>query len=143
MSPEQQSPFRAVLQQISGLAGTLVTVMLNQQRQKEKAINTISKALEQTYLYYKRQETGMLADRDRQEKLVSLWRKAANAMAFVDQDLAETCRMKSQYWIDPIQYSHTEVSRITMHLDTVNEQYRKLLVPRVVRKEERANNREQ
>ena len=141
MISEQPSPFRTFIQQLSGITGTLVTYLLNKQNQKAKALDAISEALEKTYLHYKRRDEGILYDSDRQEELIGLWRKAANAMSFVDPELAETCRMKFQYWLNPNQYSHSEVSRITMDLDRVNEQYRKLLSPSIVKKEERAKKR--
>lgn len=130
-----KSAIRAVLDQVSNVAGPIVDLLVNHEEQKREALNAISSAIHGTYLYYEDYSRTLVIDRARQKSLVELWRVAANVMAPVDQELAEACRLKATYWISPMNYDHDEQSRITMDLDRVNDQYRKLLVPRVVKKE--------
>ncbi|PZF71125.1 hypothetical protein DN068_20730 [Taibaiella soli] len=103
---------------------------LPQEQKKENALRSISHALNETCLYYRDGENGYLPDRDREKMLVKYWSAAAIAIQRYDPDLAVTCDLKSEFWVNPDNFNYDDIESLGIGLNTVRETYWRLLNPR-------------
>ncbi len=119
-----------LINSLVGILGPIATSSRENEAKKDQALRAVSYALDETFLYYRDLRNGNLQDREREAQLVKLWSAAAIPLRHFDHDLANICDMKSEYWINPDQYTEVQVQEMGIKLDDVRGAYRKLLKPR-------------
>ncbi|MEW8073680.1 MAG: hypothetical protein AB2826_25000, partial [Candidatus Thiodiazotropha sp.] len=93
----------------------------------DAALQAVSAALSETQLYYKQLESDEGKSPDTEAELVRLWRSAAIPMRHVDQEFAEICQYKSQYWLEPSSWSREKVYEFRIELNSVQERFMRQL----------------
>ena len=98
----------------------------------DEALNAISKALNETSLYYRDIELGITPDPSQEKKamLVRLWAEAAIPMRVIDFHLSQICELKSEYWLNPKSWSNEKIHEIGIDLESIKEIYRLRLLDR-------------
>ncbi len=119
-----------LIDSLVNIMGPLATSSRENENKKDQALRAVSYALDETYLYYRELNNGMLEDREREAQLVKLWSAAAIPLRHFDLDLSRICDSKSQYWINPQGFNDDQVENLGIRLDDVRKAYRKLLKPR-------------
>jgi hypothetical protein len=66
---------------------------------------------------------------DREAQLAKYWSAAAIPMRHFDDQLASICDHKSEYWINPDNYTDEQVTNLGIELGEVRHAYRKMLSP--------------
>ncbi|MBF4987926.1 hypothetical protein [Methylophilus sp. 14] len=89
----------------------------------DAALKAVNEALNETQLYYSRLEKGVGTQRNDEEKLVKLWAAAAIPMRHIDEEFAEICQYKSQFWLEPSSWSIDKVREFRIELNSVQERY--------------------
>ena len=117
-----------VLDRIINLLGPIATLSKDRRELKDSALRAISTALNETYLYY-RDLGSKSRDPDREAMLVKYWSAAAIPLRHFDDELAGVCELKSEYWVNPENYTDEEVKKLGIELDSVRQAYRKMLTP--------------
>jgi hypothetical protein len=118
---------KEVLEGLSKILGPIATMTKERRELKDGALRAISNALDETYLYYRDIENGSNNNSDREAILARYWSAAAISIRHFDEDLANICDHKSEYWINPRRYSDREINDTRIQLDNVRDAYRKLL----------------
>ena len=90
----------------------------------DNALRSLSNALNETLLYYKSLDRGFARDIETESQLVKYWSAAAIPMRHIDQEFAEICEYKSQYWIEPESWSTDKIKEFRIGLEGVREKYR-------------------
>lgn len=93
----------------------------------------LSRALAETQLYLRDRERGVGRIQEREDGLVRMWTEAANALRSLDSALADTCYYKSQYWLEPDDWSEGKVQAKGIAIERLIETYAILLKARDVR----------
>ncbi len=117
---------------INGLAailGPIATLPKEKRELKDRALRAISNALYETYLYYRDLEKGSQKNLEREALLAKFWSAAAIPMRHFDTNLASKCDLKSEYWINPDNYSQSDIKELGIGLYDVRQAYRKMLHP--------------
>lgn len=123
-----------ILKGLTNILGPIATLSKEQRELKDMALNSISTALKETYIYYRDVEKGQSFNKeDKEAMLVNYWAAAAIPIRHFDQELALQCQQKSEYWINPNSYTNDDVKRLGISLDDVRRAYHKLLSPIVQR----------
>lgn len=118
-----------ILDGLIKLLGPIATLSKERRELKDTALRTISNALDETYLYYRDLENGIIRSSDREGLLSKYWSAAAISLRHFDSDLASICDHKSEYWINPDNYDKNLVQELGIKLGDVREAYRKMLSP--------------
>ncbi len=115
---------------ISGLLrllGNLPKYRTRSREQKDIALSSIISAANETKIYIKRvQRTGQ-TNREAEEKLSRLWAAASVPLRHFDQDLAERCLIKSDAWLNPENYSATDIAKFRIGIEQVYKEAKALL----------------
>lgn len=115
---------------VSGLLGLLNYFKenrTNRTEQKDLALSALLSATNETKIYITRvQKTGK-TDRETEEKLSRLWASVAVPLRHYDRDLADRCLMKSEYWLNPENYSATDIARFRIGIEQVYKESKRLL----------------
>ena len=96
---------------------------------KDNALRAISHALNETYLYYRDIEKGKPINLDIQKQLSNYWAAAAIPLRHIDENLALICEMKSEYWVNPENWSNEQIHEHGIALDDLRKKYRVMLAP--------------
>lgn len=118
-----------VIESLIKLLGPVATLSRERRELKDSALRSISTALNETYLYYRDLEKGSQRNLDREAQLTKYWSAAAIPLRHFDDELANICDYKSEYWVNPENYSDEEVSKLGIELGEVRQAYRKMLSP--------------
>lgn len=121
-----------VIEGLINLLGPIATLSKDRRELKNTALRSISNALDETYIYYRDLDFGP-RDLDREALIVKYWSAAAISMRHFDQNLANICDIKSEYWINPEAYDGEMVNQLGIRLDDVRQAYRKMLRPNTIR----------
>ncbi|HEX6038659.1 MAG TPA: hypothetical protein VFZ20_11490 [Longimicrobium sp.] len=105
---------------------------------RDNALRSISTALNETYLYYRDLGQGKPRDYDIEAQLSRYWSAAAIPIRHIDPELAGICEHKSEYWINPDQWTSEEVRQRGIELGEVRDRYRALLWPHFAKARDRA-----
>ncbi len=97
---------------------------------QDNALRAISHALNETFLYYRDVDGGKPRNLDVEAQLSRYWSAAAIPLRHLDQELAQVCEYKSEYWVNPENWKHEDVERLGIGLKKVRDQYRSLLSPK-------------
>lgn len=119
---------KEILDALSKLLGPIATLSKDQRELKDTALRAISIALDETYLYYRDLEGDRRRNLDREAQLVKYWSAAAIPLRHFDRNLSDICDYKSEYWINPNNYSNDEIISMGIELNSVREAYRKFRV---------------
>jgi hypothetical protein len=117
-----------VIERLVGLVTPMMDLKREHRELADSALKAISKALNETYLYYEGIEQGGQRNREIEAKLYQYWSEAAIPMRHIDVELAEICEHKSEYWLNPDHWDHTQTDRLGIGLADVRDRYRALLV---------------
>lgn len=96
---------------------------------KDNALRAISHALNETYLYYRDIESGRPINLDSQKQLSIYWSAAAIPLRHINEDLALICEFKSEYWVNPENWSDEEIHEHGIALNDLRKKYRALVAP--------------
>lgn len=118
-----------VIEGVVKLLGPVATLSKDRRELKDSALRAISTALDETYLYYRDLGKGSQRNMDREAQLAKYWSAAAIPMRHFDDQLANICDHKSEYWVNPDNYSDEEVVNLGIELGEVRQAYRKMLSP--------------
>ncbi|MGB3463136.1 MAG: hypothetical protein WBA33_14335 [Rhodanobacter lindaniclasticus] len=111
-------------------SGTILQVRKDHRELADKALNAVSRAINETYIYYRDVEAGDEIDKKRRDHLVHLWSQAAIPLRHIDLELAEICQYKSRYWLEPSNWRNEDVENFGIALEIVRDRYHALLQPR-------------
>lgn len=95
-------------------------------QQLTEGIDALVEALMETRLYYGTYRQTLIRDRKREEKLSRIWVKTSNKLRRVDEDLADRCNMKGQYWADPQTWTDNEYASAIISIENVERALIKL-----------------
>lgn len=112
-----------VLANLHRLASLLGTDRFRSDQQKDMALHAIFEAVNETRLYITRKRRNRL----KEENLVRLWAAAAVSIRHYDQDLAERCAIKSEYWINPNNFSEADIQRLRIGIGQVYSEIKDLV----------------
>jgi hypothetical protein len=118
-----------VIEGLINILGPIATLSKERRELKDSALRAISNALDETYLYYRDIDRGSLNNSEREALLSKYWSAAAIPMRHFDERLAGICDYKSEYWINPEQYSTEKIFELGIALEDVRRAYRKMLRP--------------
>jgi len=85
----------------------------------QRAVEGILRAVNETKLYIAALSRGKSRDNAREEELSRRWTEAASALHRIDDDLAQRCRLKGEYWADPDQWSESQLKEARILLTEV------------------------
>lgn len=114
---------------VSGLLGLLGNIRddrINTQNKKDLAVSLILTAVNETKIYLRRNQRTNKRSRKREEKLSRLWSAAAIPLNRFNRDLAERCLQKSEYWLNPENYTSADIKKFRIGLDQVYKEARKM-----------------
>jgi len=125
-----------VVERFVGLLPTVEKMSSARQNKKDDALVAISKALNETYLYYRDIEGGKARNLETEGELSRLWAAAAIPLRHLDQELASVCEYKSEYWVNPDTWNDEKIKVLGIGLRKVRDDYRRLLAPKQFSKRE-------
>lgn len=123
---------------LTALLGPLRAMSRDNREMRDNALRSISHALNETYIYYRGLNRGKERDIEIEDQLSRYWAAAAIPIRHLDDELAMICEHKSEYWLNPEQWSAEQVSGFGIELEKVRDSYRNQLRPFLSRK--KANN---
>ena len=118
-----------ILLGLSKILGPIATLSKDRRELKDSALRAISNALDETYLYYRDMEKGSLRNLDREALLVKYWSAASIPIRHFDSEISAICNSKSEYWINPDNYTNENIENMGIRLDDVRQAYRQMLKP--------------
>lgn len=119
--------FHWVVERLIGLLGPISKLQAEKRKLADEALATISHALNETYLYYRDVEAGNGSNKETEAELVKAWAAAAIPLRHIDDELAEICQYKSEYWLSPESWNKKRIKELGIGLDDVRERYREKL----------------
>jgi len=122
--------FDYFLNKLVELMGPIATLSRERRQLRTEALRAISTALQETKIYYRDQEVKG-RDLDREADLVRLWSNAAIPLNEIEPELALACEQKSEFWVNPDNWSSEEIQRFGIKLEDVSAAYRQLAVPKM------------
>ena len=109
----------------------LISELRKEQRQVgDAAARAISHALYETKLYYAGLERGNERNRDLEAMLSKHWAAASVPIRNIDQELAQVCASKAEYWINPEDWSEEQIKETGISLDKLHQHYKQQLHPK-------------
>lgn len=87
--------------------------------QRDLALSALIAATNETKIYISRVQRTGKTDRETEEKLCRLWGAAAIPLRSFNRDLAERCLTKSDYWINPNNYSAVDVAKLRIGIEQI------------------------
>lgn len=93
-----------------------------ERRLRESAIGTVMEAALQTKAYRYNLDNGAEPNRDKEEKLSTLWREAGYAISQYDNQLFDSGRLKALGWADPREWHRVKGREWVIDLDKIIEQ---------------------
>lgn len=97
---------------------------------QDNALRAISHALNETFIYYRDIDAGKPRSPDIEAQLSRYWSAAAIPLRHIDDELAQICEHKSEYWINPDNWDSEKIEHLGIGLAKVRDQYRSLLAPK-------------
>ena len=114
---------------LTALLGPIRAMSKDNREIRDNALRAVSHALNETRIYYSGLERGKERNYDIEDQLSRYWAAAAIPIRHLDGELAMICEQKSEYWLNPDQWSPNDVKRAGIQLEKVREDYRKVLQP--------------
>lgn len=119
-----------IVEKLISLMGPIATLSKQKRELKDNALRAISMALQETKLYYRDLERGGERSMDIEAQLVRYWGAAAIPLRHIDEELAMACEQKSEYWLNPENYSNKQINELGIKLQDVSRAYRQLAMPK-------------
>jgi len=114
---------------LTALLGPLRTMSKDNREMRDNALRAVSHALNETCIYYGGLERGNERNQEIEDQLSRYWAAAAIPIRHLDRDLAMICERKSEYWLNPDQWTTQDVEHAGIRLQEVRDDYRKMLRP--------------
>lgn len=127
-----------IISQFIALIEPIQSLSKDKRDLKDNALRAISHALNETYLYYRDIEHGKPQNLDIQKQLSHCWAAAAVPLRNIDENLALICEFKSEYWVNPENWSDEQIHEHGIALDDLRHKYRLLLAPKFSTKKPRS-----
>jgi hypothetical protein len=118
-----------IVKSFAEIVPSLILLPKEQRERKDAAMRAIVIALDETAIYYRDLGESSGRSRERENQLAKYWSAAAIPMRHVDQELAERCDMKAEFWLNPERYDANKIKQLNIQLDNVRETYRSLIKP--------------
>jgi len=118
-----------IVSQLTALIEPIQNFSKDKRDLKDNALRAISHALNETYLYYRGIESGKPVNLDSQKQLSIYWSAAAIPLRHINEDLALICEFKSEYWVNPENWSDEEIHEHGIALNVLRNKYRALVAP--------------
>jgi len=118
-----------VVERFSGLLGPIAQLQKDKRELADNALNAVSQALNETFLYYRDFESSQALDPQREAQLVRLWSAAAIPLRHIDSELASICEHKAEYWVNPSSWDNQKIEQLGIGLESVRDRYRVMLCP--------------
>ncbi|WNC71442.1 hypothetical protein RGQ13_15115 [Thalassotalea psychrophila] len=115
------------------LMGPIATLSKEKRELKDSALRAISTALQETKIYYRSLDSGSERNQETEAQLVKYWGAAAIPIRHIDEELAMACEHKSEYWLNPDNWSNEEVKEFGIKLQDVTVAYRQLAMPSIAK----------
>lgn len=115
--------------QVIALIGPIADLGKEKRELADAALKALSEALTETYLYYSALSGGKPRAAETEAPLARLWAAAVVPLRHIDRQLAETCQIKSRYWVDPDTWHGNAEDEMRIGLDLLQGQYLSLLGP--------------
>jgi hypothetical protein len=114
---------------LTALLGPLRAMSKDNREMRDNALRAVSHALNETCIYYRGLERGKERNNEIEDQLSRYWAAAAIPIRHLDRELAMICEQKSEYWLNPYQWTIHDIGRAGIKLEKVREDYRKMLRP--------------
>ncbi len=118
-----------IIEGVVKLLGPIATLSKDRRELKDSALRSISTALNETYLYYRDIDRVNQRNLDREAQLSRYWSAASIPLRHFDEELAGICESKSEYWINPENYTEEDINRFGIELGEIRQAYRRMLTP--------------
>ena len=92
----------------------------------DQALASLYMACTETKIYIQQVESTGTLNRQTEEDLARLWSKAAVPLRHINQDLANRCAHKSDYWLNPAKWSRADIAEYRIGITQVADEARKL-----------------
>jgi hypothetical protein len=119
--------WEALLTGLLGLLGNFREDRTHSQEQKDLALSALISATNETKIYIQQVQRTGKTNRETEEKLSRLWATASIPVRHFDRDLSERCYSKSDYWLNPENYSATDIAKFRIGIEEINKEAKKLL----------------
>lgn len=119
-----------VVDKLIALLGPIATLSKDKRELKDNALRAISTALMETKLYYRDRANGKPRNLDVEAQLAKYWAAAAIPLRHIDEELAQRCEQKAEFWINPDEWSDNDVQRLGIKLEDVSKAYRSIAMPK-------------
>ncbi len=97
----------------------------------DHALASLYIACTETKIYIQRFQRTGISNHQTEEELARLWSKASVPLRHIDPDLARRCIDKSEYWLNPENWSDDDIARYRIGIGQVANEARKLAMKRV------------
>ncbi|MCW8828629.1 MAG: hypothetical protein OQK94_06195 [Gammaproteobacteria bacterium] len=114
---------------LTALLGPLRAMSKENRELRDNALRAVSHALSETLIYYRGLERGKERNTEIEDQLSRYWAAAAIPIRHLDGELAMICDKKSEYWLNPEQWSVSDIRKFGIELGKVQREYRQLLKP--------------
>ena len=105
----------------------LIKTRATQDEAHRLALSKIYVASNETKFYMSRLNEGKRRSRNTERSLAALWTEAAVDLRKIDQELAERCLLKGDYWADPKKWTDSQIKKARIGVDRVFRDARKLM----------------
>lgn len=121
-----------IIEKLTSLIEPIISLSKDRRELRDNALRSISHAINETHLYYKFLclENQGERDMERESQLSKYWAAAAIPIRHFDEQLSMLCERKSEYWINPEQWSSEQIKEVGISLESVRNRYRELLHPK-------------
>jgi hypothetical protein len=119
---------------LTALLGPLRAMSKDNRETRDNALRAISHALNETYIYYRGLDRGKNRNLEIEDQLSRYWAAAAIPIRHLDHELAMICEHKSEYWLNPEQWTSEQVTEFGIEVEKVRNSYRNLLRPFLFRR---------
>lgn len=119
-----------VVDKLIALLGPIATLSKDKRELKDNALRAISTALMETKLYYRDRAKGKPRNLDVEAQIAKYWAAAAIPLRHIDEELAQRCEQKAEFWINPDEWSDDDVERLGIKLEDVSKAYRNIAMPK-------------
>lgn len=104
---------------------------LNREQAKltSDAIKHLTKAINETEIYFSEREEGLERDSIREKQLSRYWSEAAEPLRTIDINFSDLCAMKAQYWLFPNRYDRETVRDLNITLEGMKANLQRLRRP--------------
>jgi hypothetical protein len=104
---------------IAAILARLEASTISRNKRYKNAISAIAVATNATQAYLVNSDNGRNVDRDREHTLSSLWFKASVDVSKFNPDLAQSCDIKAQYWLEPSVWRKKDIAAAQIRLKEI------------------------